>query len=264
MFGASGAEVKTALASLARGALDTLYPPHCLACDASVSDPGTLCATCWSEVGFITGLACDACGTPLPGAAGDGPALCDDCLHTARPWSHGRAALVYGGTGRRLVLALKHGDRHDIATPAGRWLARLAAPLCRADTLVAPVPLHRGRLFRRRFNQSALLAAALARALDRPHVPDLLLRTRATRSQDGRSRAGRFANLQGAIAAHPRRAARLTGRHVLLVDDVMTSGATLAAAAEACFAAGADDVDVIALARVLRDEQASDAMVVHK
>lgn len=254
MFGADRGEVKAALAGLVRGALDTLYPPHCLACDAAVTDSGTLCPRCWADTPFVTGLACDRCGTPLHGDPGDGAALCDDCLHTARPWSHGRAALVYGGTGRRLVLALKHGDRHDIARPAGRWLARAAAPLCRPDTLVAPVPLHRTRLFRRRFNQSALLAAALARALGRPHLPDLLVRTRATASQEGRSRAGRFENLQGAIAAHPRRATRLNGRHVLLVDDVMTSGATLAAAAEACFAAGADDVDVIVLARVLRDE----------
>ena len=254
MFGFGASEVKTALGAAWRAGLDTLYPPHCLTCDAAVTDPGTLCARCWDEAGFIAGLACDRCGVPLPGDISDAPAICDDCRLLARPWSHGRAVLVYGGTGRRLVLALKHGDRQDIARPAGQWLARRAAPLSRPDTLVAPVPLHRTRLFHRRFNQSALLAAALARALDRPHVPDLLRRTRRTASQDGRSRAGRFENLTGAIAPNPRHAARIAGRHILLVDDVMTAGATLAAATEACFQAGADDVDVIVLARVLRDE----------
>ncbi len=254
MFGLAGGEVKAGLGRAARLVLDTLYPPHCLACDAAVLEPGTLCGRCWAEAAFVTGLACDKCAAPLPGDPAEAPILCDDCLRIARPWSHGRAALLYGGTGRQLVLALKYGDRHDIARPAGRWLARQAAPLCRADTLVVPVPLHRARLFHRRYNQSALLALALGHELDRPVLPDLLLRTRRTGIQDGLSRAARFENQQGAIAPRPARAKRIEGRHVLLVDDVMTSGATLAAAAEACFAAGADDVDVIVLARVLREE----------
>lgn len=254
MFGLAGGEVKAGLGRAARLVLDTLYPPHCLACDAAVLEPGTLCGRCWAEAAFVTGLSCDKCAAPLPGDPAEAPILCDDCLRVARPWSHGRAALLYGGTGRQLVLALKYGDRHDIARPAGRWLARQAAPLCRADTLVVPVPLHRARLFHRRYNQSGLLALALGRELDRPALPDLLLRTRRTGIQDGLSRAARFENQQGAIAPRPARAKRIEGRHVLLVDDVMTSGATLAAAAEACFAAGADDVDVIVLARVLREE----------
>ncbi len=232
--------------------LNTLYPPHCLACSTPVRRAGLLCAACWTNTPFIDGLACDHCGTPLPGPLEDAPVHCDDCLRIARPWSHGRAALVYSDSARRLVLALKHGDRHDIAAPAARWLARRCAGLIRPDTLIAPVPLHPTRLFQRRFNQSALLARALAQVLARPACPDLLRRIRRTSSQDGRTREGRFENMQGAIAAHPRHAARITGRHILLVDDVMTSGATLAAAAEACFAAGADHVDVAVMARAKR------------
>lgn len=254
VIGAGGDEVKGALAALGRAALDTLYPPHCLTCDAPVQQPGTLCGACWGKTPFVDGLACDRCGTPLPGSPEDAPVLCDDCLTIARPWGRGRAALVYAEHGRRLVLALKHGDRLDIATPAGRWMARAAAPLIRPDTLVAPVPLHRWRLFKRRYNQSALLARALADDLGLPHCPDLLQRARVTTSQDGRTREGRFLNLRGAITAHPRRVERIEGRHILLVDDVMTSGATLAASTEACFAAGADAVDVVVLARVTRDE----------
>ena len=251
VFGATAREVKSGrLLPLLRVALDTLYPPTCLACDTAVSDPGTLCGACWGKTPFIAGQCCDRCGTPLPGDDGS-VACCDDCLRIARPWGRGRAALVYGDTGRSLVLGLKHGDRHDIAGPAGRWMARAAAALIRPDTLVAPVPLHRWRLFKRRFNQSALLAQALAEAALRPHCPDLLVRTRQTTSQDGRTREGRFLNMQGAIHAHPRHRALIEGRHVLLVDDVMTSGATLAAATEACFAAGADEVDVVVMARVL-------------
>jgi ComF family protein len=235
------------------GALRVIYPPQCLTCEAQVGEEGTLCPACWPEVPFIHGLACDACGIPLAGESAT-PVRCDDCLAVARPWGRGRAVLLYAGGARRLVLGLKYGDRHDVAAPAGRWLARAARPLLRADSVIVPVPLHWWRLFRRRYNQAALLSAALARETGAEHLPDLLVRRRPTGNQDGRSRADRFANLRDAIVARRARAPRVEGRHVLLVDDVMTSGATLAASAEACFAAGADAVDVIALARVGRAE----------
>ncbi|WP_333828884.1 ComF family protein [Pararhodobacter sp.] len=237
-------------------ALRLVYPPQCLTCDAAVGEEGTLCPSCWGETPFIAGLVCDKCGIPLPGQDEGEVVLCDDCHRIARPWGRGRAALLYGDKARQIVLGIKYYDRHDTALPAGRWLARAAAPLIRADTLVAPVPLHWWRLFRRRYNQSALLSAALARTAGLDHCPDLLIRNRHTGTQDGRTREGRFANLSRAISVHPRRAGLLAGRHVLLVDDVMTSGATLAAAAEACFSQGADAVDVVALARVGRNEQA--------
>lgn len=161
--------------------------------------------------------------------------------------------MTYGGAGRQMILALKHGDRLDLARAGAAWLHRAAAPILRQDMLVAPVPLHWTRLVKRRYNQSALLSSGLARLAGLDHCPDLLLRRHRTPSQDGRDRAGRFANVTDAIAPHPRRGARAAGRHVLLVDDVMTSGATLAAAAEASVAAGAIAVSVLTLARVAKD-----------
>lgn len=238
-----------------QSALRLLYPPQCLACSEPVEQAHALCAKCWRDTPFIVGLVCDQCGIPLPGSDdGSGPRpVCDDCLTIARPWDRGRAVMLYRDQGRRMVLSLKHGDRLDLARPAGRWLADAAAPLLREDTLVAPVPLHWTRLLRRRFNQSAVLAQALGREASRPSCPDLLIRRHRTPTQDGRDRDGRFRNLDGALAIHPRRAPLAQGRHVLLVDDVMTSGATLAAAADACLAAGAAGVDVVALARVAKD-----------
>jgi ComF family protein len=236
-----------------QAALQLIYPPQCLTCDAQVTTDFGLCGTCWRDTPFISGLVCDHCGVPLPGDEPGHAVHCDDCLAMARPWSQGRAALLYRDNGRTIVLALKHGDRLDLARPAAQWLLRCARPMLKPGMLVAPVPLHWMRLFTRRYNQSAVLSQAVARLAGLAHCPDLLLRRRSTGTQDGRSRDGRFANMEGALSLHPRHLAQVDGRHILLVDDVMTSGATFAAAAEACIAAGATGVSVLALARVAKD-----------
>jgi predicted amidophosphoribosyltransferase len=235
-----------------RAALHTVFPPRCICCGEAVGSDFGLCGPCWREAKFITGTVCDCCGTPLPGDDA-GPVLCDDCMASPRPWSRGRAAFVYGGTGRQLVLQLKHADRLDLVPPLAAMLSRAVAPILQPEMLVAPVPLHRLRLIKRRFNQSAMLAQSLARRNRLICLPDLFLRPRATPSLEGLGRAERRATLLGAIAVNPKRAARITGRHLLLVDDVLTSGATLEATAEAALAAGAAQVSVAVLARVARD-----------
>ncbi|ETX30559.1 double zinc ribbon domain-containing protein [Roseivivax isoporae] len=234
-------------------AIRAVYPPRCLSCGGLVESDAALCGACWGGTAFISGLVCDLCGVPLPGDPTAGAESCDECMRIARPWARGRAALLYRGTGRALVLALKHGDRHDIALPAARWMARAAAPLLVPDTLIVPVPLHLTRLLRRLSNQSALLAQALARVTGHDACPDALVRRVRTPSLDGRTREERFAVLGDAIAVRPRRRAAIAGRPILLVDDVMTTGATLSAATDALIAAGAGPVCVAALARVARD-----------
>ncbi|MDQ2090393.1 ComF family protein [Marimonas arenosa] len=233
-------------------ALHLLYPPRCVGCGEMVDSDFGLCGPCWRDTPFIEGLACNLCGTPLPGTS-DQTEICDECRVIARPWSKGRAAFLYHDNGRKLVLALKHGDRHDIVRPAAKWLSRAANPLVDEDTLIAPIPLHWTRLLKRRFNQSALLAKALAKELSLPWCPDLLIRRARTESLDGKTLDQRFATVSQAIVPHPKRRHRIAGRAVLLVDDVMTSGATMAAAAEACLQSGARDVSALALARVAKE-----------
>lgn len=238
-----------------KGALRLVYPPQCLGCGAAVAEEGGLCGPCWREAAFITGAACHRCGVPLPGDGAGAAAglVCDDCAVIARPWDKAAAALVYAGTGRTLALALKHGDRPDLAPPLGRWLAAAAAPLVAPCMVVVPVPVHPRRLLKRRYNQAALLAAQVARAHGLTHRPAALRRLRHTPMQDHRGVADRFENQRGAIAVAPAEAARLAGRPVLLVDDVMASGATAAAAAEALAQAGAGPVSVAVLARAVKD-----------
>ncbi|WP_101340015.1 ComF family protein [Cereibacter azotoformans] len=236
-----------------QAALRLLFPPQCLLCETLVTTDFGLCGPCWRATPFVAGLVCDLCGCPLPGEDPGHPVHCDECLTSARPWDHGRAAMLYRDNARKLVLALKHGDRLDLARPAAGWILGVARPLLSPGVLVVPVPLHWTRLLGRRYNQSALLSAELARQAGLDHCPDALVRGRNTHSQEGRSREGRFDNMTGAILPHPKRGTLLRGRRVLIVDDVMTSGATLAAATEACHGAGATHVTVAVLARVAKD-----------
>lgn len=235
------------LAERFQTAVSLVYPGQCLACATVVDGAFGLCGPCWSDANFIGGTACDTCGIPLPGEA-DGVVQCDTCLRDPPPWAQGRAAVMYEGVGRRLVLALKHGDRQEIAMPAAGWMAQRWQGTLPEDTLVAPVPLHWTRLFKRRYNQSALLSAALAKRLSLSHCPDLLRRPRRTRSLDGLGKQDRFEHLADTIIANPKR--KLAGRPILLVDDVMTSGATLSAATLACLNAGSGPVRIATLARV--------------
>ena len=161
--------------------------------------------------------------------------------------------MLYSDIGRKLVLSLKHGDRPDLAPVLAPWLVQAGRDLIRQDTVITPIPLHRNRLLKRRYNQSALLAQHLALKVKKPAVLDLLLRPKRTDPLDGVSVLERFERLQGAITPNPAKQDRAAGKSILIVDDVMTSGATLAAATETCYAIGARQVDVLVLARVSKD-----------
>ena len=243
------------MAALARGAaagaLNLVLPPACLSCDAPVAVAGALCAACWSRVTFIGRPCCARCGLPFEIEAAEG-ALCGACTQAPPAYDRARAAFLYEGVGRELILAFKMADRSWLAPRLAVWLQRAAAPLLVDCDLLVPVPLHRWRLLARRFNQAAVLAGVLARQADAVAVPDLLVRTRRTRPQARLSGAQRRRNVRGAFAVRRGREGLVGGRRVLLVDDVLTTGATVAACARALRAAGAARVDVATLARAVQ------------
>jgi ComF family protein len=232
-------------------ALNAVLPPRCLACGETVSDPGTLCAPCWSLLAFIAGPVCAACGIPFEFESAPG-ALCGACLARRPAWNTARAALIYDDASRGLILALKHGDRTDSAPALAGWMVGAGRTLLADADIVAPVPLHRWRLLSRRFNQSALLAHAIAARAGVSCVPDLLIRRRRTPSQGGLSAAGRARNVAGAFRVNSLRADSLAGKRVVLVDDVLTTGATAESCAHTLLRGGAAAVDVLCLARVVR------------
>ncbi len=211
-----------------------------------------LCAKCWRETSFIDGAKCDCCGAPLSGFDEELILTCDSCLSHPPAWNKGRAAVLYEGAGRRVVLALKHGDRLDMAKPLAGWLTRAGQDLIAKADIVAPVPLHWQRLVKRRYNQSFELVRGLGQSDEFQAAPNLVKRVRKTVPQEGMNREERFENQRGAFAVSDMHT--LAGKNILLIDDVMTTGATLSSCAEALYDKGADQVNVLVLARVARSE----------
>lgn len=238
-----------------------VYPASCPSCRDAVTEEGGLCAACWRETGFIAPPACHVCGAPTEFDHGEG-VFCESCRKAPPLWSRGVAAVTYGGVGRKLALALKHGDRVEIASLAAGWMLRAqggaGAALVAGADLIAPAPLHWRRMLRRRYNQAGELARELSRAAGRKEAMalDLLTRVRFTGSQEGKSRRERRENVAGAFAVSRKWRARVAGRRVLLVDDVLTTGSTLSGCADACLAAGATEVNVIVFARVASSDPA--------
>ena len=231
-----------------------IFPPVCPLCRAETMVPDALCQTCWGETAFLDGPGCQFCGYPID--TGMFPAdylTCEDCTRYPKLWQRGSAVFRYEGAGRRLVLGVKHGDRLDRIPLLTRLMVRSAGPLVRQPGVVVPIPLHWQRRLKRRANQAAELGRAIVhRCPELTFQPQALIRTRRTGSQDGKDRQARTQNIAGAFeVARPK---ALKDSRVLLVDDVLTTGATLNEAARVCLEAGAASVDISVLALVVRDQ----------
>jgi ComF family protein len=231
-------------------AVALLYPPSCIACAGATGTAHALCARCWAEVRFIERPYCERLGTPL--AVDLGVTLLSPAAIADPPvFDRARAVARYDDVARKLVHRLKYSDRLDCAQSLGTMMARAGAELTAEADVIVPVPLHRWRLWRRRFNQAMALARVVSRESRLPCEPFLLARVKRTHSQVGLTKAQRQENLQGAFKVPPEARARLADKRVLLVDDVLTTGSTANAAARALLRGGARAVDVLAFARVV-------------
>ena len=226
-----------------------MAPSLCLGCGAGVREPASLCIACWASLQHLDEPVCDALGTPFAYDQGDG-ALSAQALSDPPPWDRARAAVIFDDASGKLVHALKYQDRQEAGLLMARMMARAGRKLLAEADLILPVPLHRFRLWRRRFNQSAFLAQQLSRMSARPWRHDVLIRARRTRAQVGLDQAERRKNVRGAFQLRPDGVAAIAGKCVLLVDDVRTTGATAEACAEVLKQAGASRVFLLSFALV--------------
>ncbi|GAU83124.1 hypothetical protein BIWAKO_03047 [Bosea sp. BIWAKO-01] len=235
-----------------RSAISLVYPPSCVACRGATAEAQGLCPACWSGVGFIERPYCERLGTPFAVDLGDG-VVSPAAIAEPPAFARARAVCRFDGTARELVHRLKYGDRLELAITLGRMMTQAGREILVEADCIVPVPLHRTRLWRRRFNQAAALATVVARQSGVALAPEALTRVKRTKQQIGLTRPQRVENLQGAFKVLPKMRATIAGRRILLVDDVLTTGSTVNAAARALLRAGASHVDVLTFARVVTD-----------
>lgn len=235
-----------------RGLLDVLLPPLCLRCREPVSEPQSVCGACWNGIRFLAPPWCVQCGIPFPHALGEG-VRCAACLAKPRAFARLRSAIAYDDGSRDLILGFKHADKLEACPLLVRWMLAVIRDEMRDADVIVPVPLHWKRLVMRKYNQAGLLAHGLGRLSGLPVAPRVLVRRRATESQgtmpSARARLRNVASVfEVPVPARP----SVSGRRILLVDDVLTTGATATACAKALLRGGAASVSIVTLARVVR------------
>lgn len=228
---------------------DLVLPPSCFSCHEPVADQGTLCPRCWSKIEFITPPLCDKLGIPLPFDTGEGTLSAAAIAHPPA-YNRARAVAAYSGIFPELIHDLKYRDHFDGLPQFARWLAVAGRELLVDADYLIPVPLYWSRLWSRRFNQSAELARALSKITDVPYGATILYRVKRTKTQVGMTPRQRKQNVSGAFLVHPPMRPAIEGKNLVLIDDVITTGATIEACVKTLLAAGAGRVNVLALARV--------------
>ncbi len=240
------------LKTLIDDAIDVLLPPRCAVTGDIVDAQGMMSSKAWGALDFTSAPFCVCCGTPFDFDVDDDE-LCGDCAHEAPIFDSARSALLYGDMSRNLILGFKHGDKTHMVQSFVPWLMRTGADILGQADLIVPVPLHRWRLLSRRYNQAALIAGALSKESGKPYSVTLLRRLRATPSQGHLKTAERMENVRSAFDVHPKELGMIRDKTIVLVDDVLTTGATVNECAKVLKAAGASQVHVLTLARVVQD-----------
>lgn len=232
--------------------LDQILPPRCLSCGAGTQDAGRLCPSCWKGLSFLQGPACRCCGYPFEFEATPGEAtlsLCGACQKKHPPFDRARAAVRYDEGSRKMIISFKHGDRMEYADFFAQLLLQANQSLVAPNPIVIPVPLHKKRLQKRRYNQAAVVAKIFARHKKLTFLPDVMTREKHTPPQEGNYQR-RKRNVAGAFRITPRYQQVIRGRNIILVDDVYTTGATVRACAIILRQKGVRKIEVLTLARV--------------
>jgi len=246
---AGGIDLKRSIAELATTIVDFVIPPTCLGCNSAVGQTGALCGPCWSQMRFIEQPYCPVLGTPFAYDPGRG-ALSLQALAAPPKFDHARSVMLYDEVARKIVQSFKFGDRPELAPWMALWMLRAGKDLLLPNAVIVPVPLHRRRLLQRRYNQSAELARNLARLSGCRFKPNILQRIRSTRQQVGLGANERARNVRGAFRVPSQYEIDVRSSHIVLIDDVYTTGATLQSCARALSRKGTARVDCITFARV--------------
>ncbi|WP_295946964.1 ComF family protein [uncultured Bartonella sp.] len=230
--------------------MNVLFPPTCPGCGAFVEKSGTICAECWQKLHFITKPYCPIMGTPFTYDPGEG-FLSGEALQTPPPFQRARSAVAHFGLARSLVTRLKYGDRTDLAPSMAEWMIIAGKELLDDADVIVPIPLHYRRFLKRTYNQATELSRHIAKRSGKPLQPFLLKRRKNTRQQVVLLKKARQRNMIGAFIVPEKERAKIKDKHVLLVDDVFTTGSTVRSATKALLRGGAKSVDVLTFSRVL-------------
>jgi ComF family protein len=234
----------------AKHLLDIIYPPHCISCGDIVSENGNICPDCWGDINFITDPQCEICGFPFDFEVMAG-SICAGCAKKPPSFSRARAVFLYDDASSSMVTSFKYSDRVENRAAYARWMARVGRDIITEVDFIIPVPLHFFKLLTRKYNQAALLSHEIARIADKEVLARAIIRKKYTKTQAAFSHKGRFKNIGGAFKINPKYQQILYGKKILLVDDVVTTGATADECAKVLRKAGVERVELLTLAKTL-------------
>ncbi len=231
---------------------DIVLPPSCLFCKNPVQsfDTPQLCGDCWKDIHFISKPYCNICGTPME--YGEEDQICLGCMQTKPSYDYLRSSIIYEKLGRELIINFKHYDQPNLGKIMSKWLLHTINELPefnRLNTIIIPVPMHWKKIFMRKYNQASILAQLVAREFGIDYVPDFLIRTKFTKSQESLGTKERLLNIKGTFACNRKYIRHITSKEIILVDDVHTTGATINECSRVLKQAGAIKVSVITVAR---------------
>ena len=242
--------LKTIIKPAANRLLDIVYPPRCISCSGNVHENGGICAKCWGDINFIADPQCNICGFPFDFEASTG-SICSGCITHEPSFSKARAVFLYDNASRNMIKSFKYNDRIENRAAYARWMARVGIDMLSEANIIIPVPIHFGKLLLRKYNQAAVLAHELAKISSKPVFSNALIRTKYTQTQAGFLRKERFKNIKGAFKVNPKYFDILKDKKILLIDDVITTGATAEECTNIMLKAKAARVEVLTLAKTL-------------